>query len=220
RSLTPAHEAAPGGRRRCPGNHAGPQGHETQWSGGTGRRSAAAHRETWGLWGVSRAMETDGSHGEGRARRGAPPPLRPSLWVEEPTGLRRLPDPVRTAAVRAVLIVSLTMIQAMVAFFCTLAGSWLAFPMVLSSVASTVAATWSVLDVWVTRQAWRQRHGVVSEPSSSARQLRRERRRERREVRRRARRDARIRPRRRLPGARGQSGHPGPGQRISELSEA
>ena len=29
------------------------------------------------------------------------------------------------------------LLQAMVAFLCTLAGSWLAFPMVLSSVAST-----------------------------------------------------------------------------------
>lgn len=92
-------------------------------------------------------------------------------------------DPVRTAAVRAVIIVSLTLIQAMVAFFCTLAGSWLAFPMVLSSVASTVVATWGVLDVWVTRQVWKQRHGVVSIPSSTARALRRERRRARRRAR-------------------------------------
>ncbi|MBW3708700.1 MULTISPECIES: hypothetical protein [Streptomyces] len=91
-----------------------------------------------------------------------------------------MPDAVRTAAVRAVLIMSLTIIQAMIAFLSTLTGSWLAFPMVLSSVASTVVATWSVLDVWVTRQVWNQRHGVVSVPSSSARQIRRERRRSRR----------------------------------------
>ncbi|PCG81635.1 hypothetical protein CIB93_34300 [Streptomyces sp. WZ.A104] len=91
-----------------------------------------------------------------------------------------MPDAVRTAAVRAVLIMSLTIIQAMVAFLSTLTGSWLAFPMVLSSVASTVVATWAVLDVWVTRQVWNQRHGVVSVPSSTARQIRRERRRARR----------------------------------------
>ncbi|WP_436849807.1 hypothetical protein [Streptomyces californicus] len=91
-----------------------------------------------------------------------------------------MPDAVRTAAVRAVLIMSFTIIQAMVAFLSTLTGSWLAFPMVLSSVASTVVATWAVLDVWVTRQVWNQRHGVVSVPSSSARQIRRERRRSRR----------------------------------------
>nr|WP_256123448.1 hypothetical protein [Streptomyces sp. EN16] len=102
------------------------------------------------------------------------------LWVEEPASKRRMPDAVRTAAVRAVLIMSLTIIQAMVAFLSTLTGSWLAFPMVLSSVASTVVATWSVLDVWVTRQVWNQRNGVVSVPSSSARQIRRERRRARR----------------------------------------
>ncbi|MEV6399251.1 hypothetical protein AB0M39_31445 [Streptomyces sp. NPDC051907] len=117
------------------------------------------------------------------------------LWVEEPATRRRLADPVRTAAVRAVIIASLTMIQAMVAFLCTLAGSWLAFPMVLSSVASTVVATWAVLDVWVTRQVWNQRNGVVSVPSSSARQLRRERRQARKTARAAAREDARIRRR-------------------------
>ncbi|MFI6289703.1 hypothetical protein ACIBCM_34050 [Streptomyces sp. NPDC051018] len=127
------------------------------------------------------------SAGEGPAPR--------QLWVEEPAARRPMADPVRKAAVRAVLIVSLTLIQAMVAFLCTLTGSWLAFPMVLSSVASTVVATWAVLDVWVTRQVWRQRHGVVSEPSSSARRLRREHRRARRAARATARRDARIRRR-------------------------
>src|SRR5690606_8888533 len=55
------------------------------------------------------------------------------LWVEEPARRRRLPDPVRTAAVRAVLVIAVTLIQAMIAFLCTLAGSWLAFPMVISS---------------------------------------------------------------------------------------
>ncbi|HEY9367746.1 hypothetical protein [Streptomyces sp.] len=102
------------------------------------------------------------------------------LWVDDEKGRRRMPDPVRRAAVRAVLLTSVTLVQAMVAFFCTLTGSWLAFPMVLTSVGSTVVATWSVLDVWVTRQVWNQRNGVVSVPSSTARQLRRERRRARR----------------------------------------
>ncbi|WP_328876476.1 hypothetical protein OHT76_07405 [Streptomyces sp. NBC_00287] len=104
------------------------------------------------------------------------------LWVEEPARRRRMPDPVRTAAVRAVLIIAVTLIQAMVAFLCTLAGSWLAFPMVLSSVASTVVATWGAVDVWVTRQVWNQRNGVVSTPASTARALRRERRRARRQA--------------------------------------
>ncbi|MCM2415314.1 hypothetical protein AB0N93_37330 [Streptomyces sp. NPDC091267] len=120
---------------------------------------------------------------------------RQPLWVEEPALRRRMPDPVRTAAVRAVLIMSLTIIQALVAFLSTMAGSWLAFPMVLSSVGSTVVATWSVLDVWVTRQVWNQRNGVVSVPSSSARQLRRERRRARRAARTEQRDSARIRRR-------------------------
>ncbi|MFF0385562.1 hypothetical protein [Streptomyces sp. NPDC004286] len=114
------------------------------------------------------------------------------LWVEEPARQRRMADPVRTAAVRAVLIIAVTLIQAMVAFLCTLAGSWLAFPMVISSVASTVVATWAVVDVWVTRQVWNQRYGVVSEPSSTARQLRRERRAARRRERTERRVQARI----------------------------
>lgn len=105
------------------------------------------------------------------------------LWIEEPARRRRLPDPVRTAAVRAVLIIAVTLTQAVVAFLCTLAGSWLAFPMVLSSVAGTVVATWAALDVWVTRQVWNQRNGVVSVPSSTARALRRERRKARRQAR-------------------------------------
>lgn len=120
---------------------------------------------------------------------------RRELWVEEPARRRRLPDPVRTAAVRAVIIVALTLMQAMTAFLCTMAGSWLSFPMVLSSVASTVVATWGVLDVWVTRQVWNQRNGVVSVPSSTARQLRRERRRARRQARTAALSDDRIRRR-------------------------
>ncbi|MER6464041.1 hypothetical protein ACWC4D_37230 [Streptomyces sp. NPDC001288] len=98
------------------------------------------------------------------------------LWVEEPAKRYRMPDPVRRSAVRALIIVAVTLILAMVAFFCTMAESWLAFPMVISSVASTVLATWGVVDVLVTRQVWNQRYGVVSEPSSTARSLRRERR--------------------------------------------
>jgi hypothetical protein len=125
------------------------------------------------------------------------------LWVEEPARRRRLPDPVRTAAVRAVLLIALTLIQAMVAFLCTMAGSWLAFPMVISSVVSTIAATWGALDVWVTRQVWNQRNGVVSMPSSTARALRRERRRSRRQARAAVRSQERIRRR----GGAGQLSH-------------
>ena len=126
------------------------------------------------------------------------------LWVEEPARKPRLPDPVRTSAVRAVIIIAVTLVQAMVAFLCTLAGSWLAFPMVLSSVASTVVATWGALDVWVTRQVWNQRNGVVSVPSSTARALRRERRRARRQERATERAKERIR---RQGGGAGQLSH-------------
>ncbi|WP_374203642.1 hypothetical protein [Streptomyces antimicrobicus] len=94
---------------------------------------------------------------------------RRPLWVEEPARRRRLPDPVRHAAVRAVVLVALTLTEANIAFFLTLTTSWLAFPTVLFGIAMTVVATWSVLDVWITRQTWIQRNGVLSEPSSTAR---------------------------------------------------
>ncbi|AOR35523.1 hypothetical protein BFF78_34595 [Streptomyces fodineus] len=127
-----------------------------------------------------------------------------TLWIEEPARRHPMPDPVRTAAVRAVLIIAVTLIQAMVAFLCAMADSWLAFPMVISSVASTVVATWAAVDVWVTRQVWNQRYGVVSEPSSTARALRRERRARRREERAALREQERIRRR----GGAGQLSHP------------
>jgi hypothetical protein len=126
-------------------------------------------------------MNTDERRG-GAARGGFTGVTR-GLWVEEPAVRYRLPDPVRTAAVRAVIVTSVTLVEAMVALLATLADSWLAFPMVVASIASTVLATWAVLDVWVTRQVFNQRHGVVSLPSSTARRLRRERRTARRAVR-------------------------------------
>ncbi|MEV5983014.1 hypothetical protein [Streptomyces sp. NPDC052114] len=158
----------------------------------TGSASSAIE-EVAEAWGAVRTVPREREH---TAQR------RP-LWVEEPARRRRLPDPVRTAAVRAVIIVALTLVQAMVAFLAALAGSWLSFPMVLSSVASTVVATWGVLDVWVTRQVWNQRYGVVSVPSSTARRLRRERRRARRQARAAARGKERIRNR----GGAGQLSH-------------
>ncbi|GGV60486.1 hypothetical protein GCM10010277_64860 [Streptomyces longisporoflavus] len=169
----------------------------------------AERQRTRGIQGIQRTRETRGTPGTGSitdeheasgSRFGEE---HRELWVEEPARRRRLPDPVRTAAVRAVIIVALTLIQAMTAFLCAMAGSWLSFPMVLSSVASTVAATWGVLDVWVTRQVWNQRHGVVSVPSSTARQLRRERRRARRQARTAERSEDRIRRR----GRTGQLSH-------------
>ncbi|WP_437067521.1 hypothetical protein [Streptomyces sp. enrichment culture] len=160
---------------------------------------------TSGEAGAATRAAREGSAERRTARHETAPPraaYRP-LWVEEPAKRRRMPDPVRTAAVRAVLIIAVTLIQAMVAVLCTLAGSWLAFPMVISSVASTVVATWGVLDVWVTRQVWNQRNGVVSTPSSTARALRRERRRARRQARSVARAQERIG----RPGGAGQLSH-------------
>lgn len=102
------------------------------------------------------------------------------VWDEEPAATPRLPDPVRTAAVRAVLIVAVAMIEAVIELLLVVGHSWLTAPMLLLTVLTSVLATWAVLDVWVTRQVWSQRDGVVSSPSSAARALRRERRRARR----------------------------------------
>ncbi|MET7641250.1 hypothetical protein [Streptomyces sp. NPDC005438] len=85
----------------------------------------------------------------------------------------RLADPIRTAAVRAVILVAVTLVLLLVAVLCSLAEVWIAFPMVLATVGGTVVSTWGVLDVWVTRQVWIQRHGVESVPSSVARPGRR-----------------------------------------------
>ncbi|MFJ7340471.1 hypothetical protein ACIQU3_09205 [Streptomyces sp. NPDC101110] len=169
----------------------------------TGRRDLAATERDIPEAGTEPSGQDSGSpaHQAGRGAR-EQQHYRP-LWVEEPARRRRLPDPVRTAAVRAVLLIAVTLIQAMVAFLCTMAGSWLAFPMVISSVVSTIAATWGALDVWVTRQVWNQRHGVVSVPSSTARALRRERRRTRRQERAAERAQGRIRRR----GGAGQLSH-------------
>ncbi|MDQ0989721.1 hypothetical protein [Streptomyces sp. V3I7] len=150
---------------------------------GTAERRDAPEHDVAGSPAEQRFREAPGGAipSQGREARSAasgaqrPAHYRP-LWVEEPARRRRLPDPVRTAAVRAVLFIAVALIQAMVAFLCAMAESWLAFPMVMGSVAGTVVATWGALDVWVTRQVWNQRYGVVSAPSSTARQRRRERR--------------------------------------------
>jgi hypothetical protein len=129
-------------------------------------------------------MDSESRTGPGRAG-GAPRDVAPDgLWRDQEIGTPRLPDPVRASAVRAGLAVSFTLVEALVALLGTLAGTWIAAPAMLLTIVSTVVATWAVVDVWVTRQVWNQRNGVVSGPSSVARALRRERRRERRAARR------------------------------------
>ncbi|MBM9510508.1 hypothetical protein [Actinacidiphila acididurans] len=105
---------------------------------------------------------------------------RRTLWEEEPASRERLPDPVRDAAVRAVLLVAVAVTQAVIVLLLVAGGSWLTAPMMLCTVVTSVVASWAVLDVWVTRQVWAQRAGVLSTPSSAAHTLRRERRRARR----------------------------------------
>ncbi|MFJ8012465.1 hypothetical protein [Streptomyces sp. NPDC096339] len=122
--------------------------------------------------GVGSERTVNGYEGDGAGAGGTgagADVVRRGLWVEEPARRRRMPDPVRASAVRAVLIVAVTLTLATIAFYLTLAGSWPALPMALCAVAGTIVATWGVLDVWITRQAWIQRHGVLSVPSSTVR---------------------------------------------------
>lgn len=108
---------------------------------------------------------------------------RRSMWEEQAVGTHRMPDPVRAAAVRAVLIAAVALTEMMISVVLAMGQSWLSAPMTLLTVLTSVGATWAVLDVWVTRQVWSQRGGVVSSPSSVARARRRERRRARRAAR-------------------------------------
>ncbi|WP_327292552.1 hypothetical protein [Streptomyces sp. NBC_01198] len=109
---------------------------------------------------------------------------RRTVWVEETASRPRMADPVRAAAVRAGLIAAVALVQTIIDVLLAAGHSWLSAPVLLTTVLTSVVATWAVLDVWVTRQVWNQRNGVVSSPSSAARALRRERRRARRQARR------------------------------------
>lgn len=92
---------------------------------------------------------------------------RQTVWEEEPVASARLPDPVRAAAVRAVLTVAVALVAAVIEVLLVAGGSWLTAPMMPVTVLVCVAATWAVLDVWVTRQVWNQRDGLVSGPSGA-----------------------------------------------------
>jgi hypothetical protein len=108
---------------------------------------------------------------------------RRQVWEEQPVPTPRMPDPVRAAAVRAVLIGAVALVETLVSLLLAAGQSWLSAPMTLLTVVTSVVAAWAVLDVWVTRQVWNQRNGVLSSPSSAARAQRRERRGARREPR-------------------------------------
>ncbi|MEU6853143.1 hypothetical protein ABZ901_24835 [Actinacidiphila alni] len=116
------------------------------------------------------------------------------VWAEDPVGTPRMPDPVRAAAVRAVLIAAVALILVVIDVLLAAGHSWLSAPALIAAVFVSVVAAWAVLDVWVTRQVWNQRNGVLSSPSSAARAARRVRRREHRAAR------AAARRRKRAPG--------------------
>jgi hypothetical protein len=92
-----------------------------------------------------------------------------TVWVEEAARRPRMADPVRSAAVRAVILSAIALPLAQIGLLLAVGHSWLSAPVLLFAVLTSVVATWSVLDVWVTRQVWNQRGGVLSSPSSAAR---------------------------------------------------
>src|SRR5438309_11212622 len=65
------------------------------------------------------------SQSRGTGYTGAQRPILRPLWVDEPVGTPRLPEPVRNSAVRAGLIVAVTLIEAVVALLATVAGVWI-----------------------------------------------------------------------------------------------
>ncbi|MCD0483712.1 LMBR1 domain-containing protein [Streptacidiphilus sp. ASG 303] len=70
---------------------------------------------------------------------------------------RRLPDEVRSAAVRAWMAFSFTLFCLMVTVLAALGHTWLFLPSLLVTAASVLASTWGLLDVWIARQVAAQR---------------------------------------------------------------
>ncbi|MFJ6215912.1 hypothetical protein ACIQGZ_21640 [Streptomyces sp. NPDC092296] len=69
----------------------------------------------------------------------------------------RLPDEVRSAAVRAWISFSFTLVSVMVTLLASLADGWLFVPAVLVTALGFFASTWCLLEIWIARQIAAQR---------------------------------------------------------------
>ncbi|MER7673357.1 hypothetical protein ABTY61_33530 [Kitasatospora sp. NPDC096128] len=70
---------------------------------------------------------------------------------------RRLPDEVRSAAVRAVLCLSFTLVGVVVATLASYAGSWLMTPALMAMGLGVFGTMWCLLEILVSRQVAAQR---------------------------------------------------------------
>jgi hypothetical protein len=84
---------------------------------------------------------------------------------------RRLPDEVRSAAVRAGLAFAFTLVCVMVTILSSLARSWMFLPAVVMTALGVFTSTWCLLEIWIARQIAAQRtwgSGTAIAPSNAA----------------------------------------------------
>ncbi|MEV7601967.1 hypothetical protein AB0O91_31835 [Kitasatospora sp. NPDC089797] len=74
-----------------------------------------------------------------------------------PRRRRRLPDEVRSAAVRAVLCLAFTLVGVVVATLASYAGSWLMTPALLAMGLGVFGTMWCLLEILISRQVAAQR---------------------------------------------------------------
>ncbi|MGW6917757.1 hypothetical protein ACWGB8_28600 [Kitasatospora sp. NPDC054939] len=70
---------------------------------------------------------------------------------------RRMPDEVRTAAVRAVLCLAFTLVGVMVSTLASYAGSWLMMPALTAMGLGVFGTAWCLLEILISRQVAAQR---------------------------------------------------------------
>ncbi|WP_055588685.1 hypothetical protein [Peterkaempfera griseoplana] len=70
---------------------------------------------------------------------------------------RRLPDEVRSAAVRAGVSFAFTLVCVMVTVLASLGGTWILVPVLLLTAVSVLFCLWTVLEIWIARQVAAQR---------------------------------------------------------------
>ncbi|MFJ4191751.1 hypothetical protein [Kitasatospora sp. NPDC089509] len=88
-----------------------------------------------------------------------------------PRRRRRLPDEVRSAAVRAVLSLAFTLVGVVVATLASYAGSWLMTPALLAMGVGVFGTMWCLLEILISRQvaAQRQRGPNSASPMAGSR---------------------------------------------------
>ncbi|MBD0691481.1 hypothetical protein [Streptomyces sp. CBMA123] len=74
-----------------------------------------------------------------------------------PRRRRRLPDEVRSAAVRAVLCLAFTLVGVVVATLASYAGSWLMTPALMAMGLGVFGTMWCLLEILISRQVAAQR---------------------------------------------------------------